>query len=124
VVTAGFATPWTYTLVHTALSKLGTALGLGPLPAPDPIQVLFANLMGSLVIVWALLRIINPAPLYGLFDALARTLFAAWQTYALAHGAPRWLWPFLVAEVAFGAAQLTPWLWSRSPHGPTERQAD
>ncbi|MBT2440364.1 hypothetical protein J7E93_09635 [Streptomyces sp. ISL-36] len=109
VVTAGFATPWTYALVHEALSKLGDTLGLGALPALDPIEVLYANLMGSVVVVWALVRIVNPLPVHGLFDGVARTLFAAWQAYALAHGAPRWLWLFLVVEVAFGVVQLAPW---------------
>ncbi|MFJ7948719.1 hypothetical protein ACIQ6K_34555 [Streptomyces sp. NPDC096354] len=109
VVTAGFATPWTYALVHDALSKLGDALGLGALPALDPIEILYANLMGSVVVVWALLRIVNPLPAHGLFDGVARTLFAVWQVYALAHGAPRWLWLFFVVEVAFGVVQLVPW---------------
>jgi hypothetical protein len=38
VVTAAFATPWTYALVHDALSELGDALGLGTLPAVDPVR--------------------------------------------------------------------------------------
>ncbi|MFJ9815114.1 hypothetical protein ACIRU3_07545 [Streptomyces sp. NPDC101151] len=109
VVTAGFATPWTYALVHDALSKLGDGLGLGALPAPEPMEILFANLMGSVVVVWALLRIVEPLPVHGLFDGVARTLFASWQAYALAHGAPRWLWLFFVVEVAFGVVQLVPW---------------
>ncbi|MEU3838764.1 hypothetical protein AB0E88_01800 [Streptomyces sp. NPDC028635] len=109
VVTAGFATPWTYALVHDALSTLGDATGLGTLPALDPIEILYANLMGSVVVVWALLRITEPLPVHGLFDGIARALFAAWQAYALAHGAPRWLWLFFVAEVAFGVVQLVPW---------------
>ncbi|MFF3934790.1 hypothetical protein [Streptomyces phaeofaciens] len=109
VVTAGFATPWTYRLVHDALSKLGDTLELGTLPALDPIEILYANLMGSVVVVWALLRIVRPLPAHGLFDGVARTLFATWQAYALAHGAPRWLWLFFVVEVAFGVVQLVPW---------------
>jgi hypothetical protein len=56
VITAGFATPWTYGLLHDALSSLGGALGLGVLPALDPVQTLYANLMGSVVVVWAILR--------------------------------------------------------------------
>ncbi|THA63562.1 hypothetical protein E6P78_21525 [Streptomyces sp. A0958] len=118
VVTAGFATPWTYALVHTALSRLGDAFGAGTLPALDPIETLYANLMGSVVVVWALLRIVRPLPVHGLYDGLARTLFALWQAYALAHGAPYWLWLFLVAEVAFGAVQLVPWRWVRSAVSP------
>jgi hypothetical protein len=109
VVTAGFATPWTYTLVHDALSKLGDALGLGALPALDPVETLYANLMGSVVVVWALLRIIRALPVHGLYDGAARALFSAWQAYALAHGLPRWLWLFLIAEASFGVVQLVPW---------------
>ena len=115
LVTAGFATPWTYAAVHDALSSLGDAFGLGVLPALDPMQTLYANLMGSLVVVWALLRIVDPLPVYGLFDGLARGLFALWQAYALAHGAPGLLWPFLAVEATFGLAQLCPWRWAPHP---------
>ncbi|MEU5725571.1 hypothetical protein [Micromonospora sp. NPDC047738] len=72
-------------------------------------QTLYANLMGSVVVVWALLRIVQAQPVHGLLDGVARTLFATWQTYALAHGATRLLWLFLVVEVAFGPVQLLPW---------------
>jgi hypothetical protein len=106
VVTAGFATPWTYELLHNVLSSLGS----GELPALDPIQTLYANLMGSLVVVWSVLRIARPLPAYGLYDGVARVLFATWQAYALGHGAFQLLWVFLVFEVAFGIAQLTPWV--------------
>ncbi|MEU7278337.1 hypothetical protein AB0A69_06030 [Streptomyces sp. NPDC045431] len=109
VVTAGFATPWTYTLVHDALSSLGGALGLGLLPALDPWQTLYANLMGSVVLVWALLRLFRSLPVHGLFDGVARVLFSAWMAYALAHGASRVLWLFLTVEVAWGIVQLVPW---------------
>ncbi|MBK6015454.1 hypothetical protein [Streptomyces sp. MBT53] len=106
VVTAGFATPWTYALVHNALSSLGS------LPELDPIQTLYANLMGSVVIVWAVLRLVRPLAAHGLFDGVARVLFTAWQGYALAQGAPRFLWLFLVVEASFGVLQLAPW-WRR-----------
>lgn len=113
LVTAGFATPWTYALLHGMLSSLGGALGLGVMPARDPMQTLYANLLGSVVVVWALLRIVKPLPMHGLFDGAARTLFATWQAYALAHGAPRLVWLFLVFEVAFGIVQLVPWCHNR-----------
>ncbi|MFC9949763.1 hypothetical protein [Streptomyces prasinus] len=109
VVTVGFATPWTYALVHDALSSGGSALGLGALPDPDLWQTLFANLMGSVVVVWAVLRLVGPLPEHGLFDGVARTLFATWQAYALAHGASRILWLFFGVEVVFGVLQLVPW---------------
>ncbi|MET9955267.1 hypothetical protein ABZ135_27490 [Streptomyces sp. NPDC006339] len=102
VVTAGFMTPWTYPLLADALS-----LGGGP---TGPMTVLYANLMGSVVMVWALLRAVRPLPLYGLFDGVARALFASWQAYALAHGGPRVLWAFLAVEAVLGVVQLAPWL--------------
>ncbi|MET8770485.1 hypothetical protein [Streptomyces sp. NPDC004658] len=112
-VTAGFATPWTYTLVHGALSSSAGTFGLGVLPEPDLWQTLYANLMGSVVLVWATLRIVRSLPLHGLFDGVARILFSTWMAYALAHGASRILWLFLTFEVAWGVAQLVPWLRNR-----------
>ncbi|OKJ93533.1 hypothetical protein AMK26_34175 [Streptomyces sp. CB03234] len=109
VITAGFATPWTYALVHRALSSLGSSLGVGGLPAIDPVQTMYANLLGSVVVVWALLRIVRPLPAHGLFDGAARVLFAMWQAYALVQGATGVLWLFLVVEASFGVAQLVPW---------------
>ncbi|MFJ2559239.1 MULTISPECIES: hypothetical protein [unclassified Streptomyces] len=123
VMTAGFATPWTYTLVHDALSSLGTALEWGALPERDVWQTLFANLMGSVVIVWAALRIVRPLPAHGLFDGIARTLFSAWMAYALAHGASRILWLFLTVEIAWGVAQFVPWLRNRRTTVGLERQS-
>ncbi|KUN80951.1 hypothetical protein AQJ66_25060 [Streptomyces bungoensis] len=122
VVTVGFATPWTYALVHDALSWCGKALGFGALPELDTWQVLFANLMGSVVVVWAVLRIVRPLPEHGLLDGIARTLFATWQAYALAHGASRLLWLFFGVEVAFGVLQLVPWRWGRYA-GPVRNDA-
>ncbi|RKE19482.1 hypothetical protein [Streptomyces sp. TLI_171] len=109
LVTAPFATPWTYALAHRALSAVSGALGLGELPPQEPMLTLFANLMGSVVVVWSLLRLLRPLPVHGLYDGAARVLFACWQAYALAHGATGVLWGFLAVETAFGAAQLWPW---------------
>ncbi|GGW45108.1 hypothetical protein GCM10010503_22600 [Streptomyces lucensis JCM 4490] len=117
IVTAGFATPWTYALVHRLLSAGGDALGLGTMPALTPMQTLYANLMGSVVVVWALLRVVRPLPLHGLLDGTARVLFSLWQAYALAHDGPAVLWPFLAVEVSFGAAQLAPWARARARSG-------
>nr|WP_223242244.1 hypothetical protein [Streptomyces sp. CBMA123] len=109
IVTAGFATPWTYALLHHLLSAAGTATGLGAMPALTPMQTLYANLMGSVVVIWSLLRILRPLPLHGLLDGAARVLFSLWETYALLHDGPRLLSVFLVLEVTFGLLQLAPW---------------
>ncbi|PJN24556.1 hypothetical protein CG736_18050 [Kitasatospora sp. CB02891] len=68
----------------------GRTLGAGELPPPEPVLTLFANLMGSLVVVWALLRLLRPLPVHGRYDSAARLLFACRQ--ALAHGATGLLW--------------------------------
>jgi hypothetical protein len=56
------------------------------------------------------LRLTRTRPEHGLFDGVARVLFAVWEGYAARHGATGLLWLFLVAEVGFGVAQLVPWL--------------
>ncbi len=113
-VTAAFATPWTFTLVHAALNAASGALGLSAFPELDLMQVLYANLMGSVVVVWSLLRIVRPERLHGLLDGVARVLFSMWMACALANGGPDLLWPFLIVEAAWGVLQFAPWLGARS----------
>ncbi|RBL72960.1 hypothetical protein C3E98_000055 [Pseudomonas sp. MWU13-2625] len=109
IVTAAFATPWSFAALHGALTALSQALDLpGELPPFAPAHMLMANLLGSVVCVWAVLRIRDPQALYGRYDAVARLLFAAWQGYALAHGASSLLIGFLVFELAWGVAQVLP----------------
>lgn len=113
IVTAGFATPWTLALLHAGLDALSGALGLRGFPELDLMQVFYANLMGSVVVVWSLLRIMRPQAIHGLFDGIGRLLFATWMAYALAHGGPELLWAFLIVEAVWGVAQLGPWARSR-----------
>jgi hypothetical protein len=109
IVTAAFATPWSFALLHGALSSVSQALNLpGELPAFEPMHMLMANLLGSIVCVWAVLRIRDPQLIYGRYDAVGRFLFAAWQAYALAHGASSLLVVFLVFELAWGVVQVLP----------------
>lgn len=107
VVTAAFATPWTFTLLHGLLDALSGTLGLRGFPELDLMQVLYANLMGSVVMVWALLRVVRPQVVHGLFDGIARVLFSSAMIYALAHGGPEILFVFLAFEAAWGIAQLS-----------------
>ncbi|NYH08265.1 hypothetical protein [Pseudomonas moraviensis] len=109
IVTAAFVTPWSFAAVHGLLTALSQALELpGELPPFEPVHMLMANLLGSVVCVWAVLRIRDPQPVYGRYDAAARFLFAAWQAYALAHGASSLLVGFLIFELAWGIAQVLP----------------
>jgi hypothetical protein len=109
IVTAAFVTPWSFAALHGLLTGASQALDLpGELPAFEPAHLLMANLLGSIVCVWAVLRIRDPQQVYGRYDAVARCLFATWQLYALVHGASSLLVVFLFFEVAWGVAQVLP----------------
>lgn len=109
VVIAGFTTPWTLTLVLAGLQHVAHALGMAArFPPFGPEHALMANLLGSIVVVWAVLRLRDPQLRYGRYDAAGRALFATWQLVALAHGAHPLIWAFVVAEVGFGLAQALP----------------
>jgi choline-glycine betaine transporter len=109
VVTIGFATPWTFALVHHGLTWVVQTLELpGTFPAFETAHMLMANLLGSVVTVWAIVRIRHAQLHLGRYDAAARFLFAAWQIYAVAQGANVIILGFTVAEVIFGVLQSLP----------------
>jgi hypothetical protein len=109
IVTAAFATPWSFAALHGLLSSVSQAFNLpGELPVFEPMHMLMANLLGSIVCVWAVLRISDTQQVFGRYDAVGRFLFAAWQLYALVHGASALLVIFLFFELAWGVAQVLP----------------
>ncbi|WP_191485798.1 hypothetical protein [Pseudomonas sp. FEN] len=109
IVTAGFVTPWSFLALHGVLLALAAALNLsGSFPPFAPAHLLMANLMGSIVCVWAVLRIRDPQQTFGRYDAVGRMLFATWQAYALSQGANMIIAVFLFFELVWGIAQLWP----------------
>ncbi|AZF12528.1 hypothetical protein C4J93_4361 [Pseudomonas sp. R2-37-08W] len=109
VVTAGFMTPWTAGLVFKGFAVLSGMLALDrPVPTLDVTAMLFANLLGSVVVVWSLWRLREPSRSIGLYDALARILFTIWQLFAVAHGASFLILGFTCFEVGFAIAQILP----------------
>ncbi len=109
IVTIGFATPWSFAMVHQGLLQVSSGLGTaGEFPSFAPAHVLMANLLGSIVTMWAILRLRDTRPEYGRYDAGSRFLFSAWQLYALVHGASQIILAFTIFEVAFGIAQILP----------------
>ena len=107
VVTAGFALPCTATLALASMGDVHRSLGLsGAVPvADDAFTLLLANLLGSIVSVWAVLRILRPVPVLGAADTVARLLFSTWFAWALMQGASPVLIGFLLPEVAWGLVQ-------------------
>lgn len=108
LVTAPFATPWSLAWLLRQLDALGQWLGFAPLATFSPEALLLGNLLGSVVCVWAALRLASPSVTLGRYDAVARGLFALWQAWALYQGASPLLAMFLVIEIGFGIAQVWP----------------
>ena len=109
VVTIGFATPWTFMAIHQSLVALSMGMAIpGALPPFEPAHMLMANLLGTVVTLWAVLRLRHTQRVHGHYDAAARFAFAALQLYAVAHGASMLILGFTVFEVLFGVAQLLP----------------
>jgi hypothetical protein len=107
-VTAPFATPWTFALVLAQLSAVNQQLGGAPLPAFAPFHALIACLMGSIVLVWSVLRIRDPQPRFGRYDAAARLLFSTWMAWALTATGEPLIWLFLLPEAAWCLVQCLP----------------
>ncbi|MFF2031059.1 hypothetical protein [Arthrobacter sp. NPDC058192] len=107
VVTAGFAFAVTATVIFDGLGALHNNLGLaGSTPDPgDPFTVMFANLMGSVVTVWALFRILRPSLAAGAADVGARVLFSLGMSAALVQGASPLLLLMLILEIVWALAQ-------------------
>lgn len=109
LVTVAFVTPWSFMALHGLLQTLHHDLGLaGTLPPFEPMHMLMANLMGSIVCVWSVLRIRDPQLAFGRYDAAGRILFATWQIYALTQGASMLIAIILFFELAWCVAQLWP----------------
>ena len=108
VITAPLATPWTLPLVHGLVSSLNVRLGGAPLPAFAAFHMFIGGLLGSIVVVWSLLRLRHPGRRLGLYDGAGRFLFSGWMAWTLAvTGAPV-LWLLLVPEFAWGVVQWWP----------------
>lgn len=107
VATAGFALPWLAAATFATLASIHERLGLsGSLPdADDPFTVLFAGLMGGLVLVWSVVRVIRPGLLVGAADTVARGLFCLGMVVALTEGASTVVVAFLVPEALWGLVQ-------------------
>lgn len=109
IVTAAFVTPRSFAALHGLLSALAQTWNVpGDLPPFEPMHMLMANLLGSIVCVWSVLRIRNPQQVFGRYDAVGRLLFAAWQAYALMQGASQLLVGFLIMELIWAVLQLWP----------------
>lgn len=107
IVTAGFALPFTAPALFEGLGALGLSLGLpGSVPdAGDVFTVMFANLMGSLVVVWSVFRLARPSRAAGAADTAGRILFSLGMAVALIHGASPLVLGMLILEMLWAIVQ-------------------
>jgi hypothetical protein len=117
ILTAPFATPWSFAFARDQLSSINLQLGGTALPAFEPFHILFACLLGSVVLVWSILRLRDPQRAYGRYDGAARLLFSTWMAWTLAQTGAPLLWLFLLPEFAWCVAQWLPVDDSAAPHG-------
>ncbi len=109
LVTWPFATPWTFVWLYGSMAALAQSLALpGTVHPLDATHVMFANLLGSVVVVWSLARVLSPSIRLGRLDGVARFLFAAWQVNAYWSGASAIVLGFTVFELIFGVLQFLP----------------
>ena len=112
IVTAPMATPWTAQWLSNFLNHLHNSQQLSgmALSLDNPFTMLFVNLMGSIVVVWSLVRLRSPQLILGAADTVGRLLFSTWMLYAIFHGASAILWHFLAAEMLWAIVQgITVW---------------
>jgi hypothetical protein len=109
LVTWPFATPWTFVWLYSSLTATAQTLGLPGTAHPlDATHVMFANLLGSVVVVWSLARLLSPTVRLGRLDGVARVLFATWQVHAYLSGASAIVLGFTVFELIFAVLQFLP----------------
>jgi hypothetical protein len=71
------------------LDTLNGAVGLGGQVGDlSPLAMMFINFLGSLISIWAVLRLINPSWANGLTDVAVRTLFSIAMLNAILNGVP------------------------------------
>ena len=118
LITAPFATPWSFLLVRSHLSDINQHLGGAALPEFSPFHVLIACLLGSIVSVWSALRVLHPTRRLGRYDGTARFMFSFWMAWTLWLTGEPVLWLFLVPELLWGLVQWLPISYNSAPTTP------
>ncbi len=108
ILSFAFALPVVAGLKIDLLHRIHDSMQLnGSFPSFEPLHLLFVNFFGMVVMVWSVLRLYNPIPLYGLADGIGRLLFTVAMLNALfVFGASQIIWLFWVPELAWGLAQI------------------
>ena len=104
------------------LDMLNGALGLGgQVGELSPLAMMFINFLGSLISIWAVMRLINPSWANGLTDVVVRTLFSIAMLNAIFSGVPGLISVLWACELGLLVVQgyLVQRVWV-SQHAPIE----
>lgn len=83
------------------LDTLNGAVGLGGhVGALSPLAMMFINFLGSLISIWAVMRLINPNWANGLTDVVVRAFFSIAMLNAIFNGVPGLISVLWVCELA------------------------
>ena len=109
IVTVGFATPFTASLLFDATRWIHDAFDLpgAQLPAFDAAGLMFVSMFGTAVTMWALARVLRPEPRFIAIDTAGRAAFSLWMTWALLNGQSTTVVVFLIGEVLWLVLQLS-----------------
>ena len=94
------ALPGVAGLYLTILDALNGGLGLGGQVGDlSPLSMMFINFLGSLISIWAVMRLVNPSWANGLTDVVVRTLFSIAMLNAIMNGVPGLIGVLWVCEL-------------------------
>ncbi len=107
-----FAIPGLASWVLTEIAIVHEALSLtGAVPVFSPFHLLFVNLMAGITIVWSVLRVSDPKPIYGVYDSVARIIVATLMLiYLLYYDVTAVLWLFFTVELCWALIQISGFL--------------
>ncbi|WP_193336339.1 hypothetical protein [Devosia beringensis] len=109
------ALPGVAGLYLIVLDTLNGAAGLGgQVGELSPLAMMFVNFLGSLISIWAVIRLINPSWANGLTDIAVRTLFSIAMLNAIFNGVPGLISVLWVCEMVLllGQAYFVHRVWS------------
>jgi hypothetical protein len=121
LVTAPFATPWSAAWTLAQLRTLHAQLGLGGTAVPelDAASLLFVSFFGTVVTMWAVVRLRAPSISHGRVDTVGRAAFSAWMGWALLQGVSELVLGMMVLELGWFLVQG----WAVLGRAPTSRAA-
>ena len=112
-----FAIPGVVAWTMHQISNIHNSLMLsGTVPEFSSMHLLFINMMAIITIVWSVLRVINPIPLYGIYDTVTRIFIAAIMlVYLLQYNVSEIIWLFFMVEITWAALQINAYFFKYKP---------